>query len=158
MVVVVLRTCLCRNGQTHWNTGNGRLGGRFAHALFESRNLPVNYERVQIGIAAYLSLGRDPATLKYVRFIDIPQYHSHIGPAGITVTAGTRMLMTFVFLLSAPEVLFIFFSRSSDTCPRPTTACQVQWIRRCFGDRRRSVFFFSQFYKCFENIISALLG
>lgn len=34
---------------------------------------------------------------------------------------------------------FFFYVRGK--CPRPSTACQVQRIRRCFGDHRRSVFF-----------------
>lgn len=55
-MVAVLRTCLFRNRPTHWNTGT-IASADGSHALFESRNLPVNYGRVQIGIAAYLSPG-----------------------------------------------------------------------------------------------------
>lgn len=155
-MVVVLWTCLFRDRPTHWSTGT-IASAAGSHALFESRNSPVNYGRVQIGIMASLSPGEtrrrwSMCVLSIYRGIFSRRTRRDYGYGWDPYVDDFC-----IFIVRAWGFIFFSSKRYLFVTKNSEPSIIIRW---CFGDRQRSVFFiffFCQLYKFFKNIISALL-
>lgn len=138
-MVAVLRTCLFRNRPTHWNTGT-IASADGSHALFESRNLPVNYGRVQIGIAAYLSPGETRRRWSMCVLSIYRGIFSHRTRRDYGYGWDPYVDDFCIFIVGTRGFIFFFsFKRYLPTAKNSVPSVMIRW---CFGQQWHFFFFF----------------